>query len=634
MARTQISESALVTRTSIADLQVADILHAFVRDEALPGSGIAEVDFWAGVAAIFADFAPRNRELLARRDALQAQLDEYHRGNSGVPSDVTSYISMLQRIGYLVDEPPDFTIATTGVDDEVAMVAGPQLVVPISNARFAVNAANARWGSLYDCLYGTDAVRDDNGMERATSYNATRGAEVVRRSKLFLDDSFPLTNGISHFDARQYFVGVDTVGVRTAHGTVGLADPAQYVGHIGRADDPRSDRTCAPRTARRDPIRSVEPVGASDSAGIKDVMLEAAVSTIMDLEDSVTAVDAADKVDCYRAWLQLNAGTLEVQVAKNETMFTRRLASDRTYQGAQGEVVLPGRALLFVRQVGLLMTTDAILDAQGHEVPEGVLDAIMTALGSLPDLQRRNRRRNSRSGSMYAVKPKMHGPDEVKFSVDLFQRVEDLLGLPYATIKLGIMDEERRTSANLKACIYAARDRIAFINTGFLDRTGDELHTSMQAGPMVAKGDMRDQTWLQAYEDQNVDIGLACGLSGRAQIGKGMWAMPDRMADMMEQKIAHPLAGASCAWVPSPTAATLHAIHYHQVDVAARQRTYQHVPRPASTAYSRFRWPSIRTGRPSTDAPNSRTTCKACSATSSAGSIAGSDARRCPTSTA
>ncbi|WP_322937950.1 malate synthase G [Nocardioides bizhenqiangii] len=558
-------------RIQVGGLQVAEELHAFMRDEALPGAGVEEGAFWDGFAAILTEFTPRNRELLARRDELQRQLDEWHTTNPGPVRDQAAYLEMLRDIGYLVAEPPPFTIETGDVDDEAAVQAGPQLVVPVLNARFAANAANARWGSLYDALYGTDVLPEDDGRERGASYNPRRGAMVIARARAFLDDHFPLTSG-SHVDARGYTVEDGALAVELEGGVTRLADPGQYVGHRGDPADPEGVLLVHHGLHVEIQVDRDHPIGKDDDAGVKDLLVEAAVSTIMDLEDSIAAVDTADKVAAYRNWLLLNRGTLSVQMAKGGETFTRRLAPDRSYDGPAGQVVLPGRSLLFVRQVGHLMMTDAVLDAAGDEVPEGILDAVVTALCSLVDLQGRGELRNSRTGSMYAVKPKMHGPDEVAFTDDLFARTEDLLGLRRGTIKLGIMDEERRTSANLEACIHAARGRVAFINTGFLDRTGDELHTSMLGGPMVRKGDMKSQPWIKAYEDRSVDIGLECGFHGRAQIGKGMWAMPEEMAAMLEQKVGHPEAGATCAWVPSPTAATLHALHYHQVDVAARQQ--------------------------------------------------------------
>jgi len=563
-----------VGRVEVGGLQIATVLHAFVRDEALPGSGLDEGEFWEGVEELFRDFAPRNRELLDRREELQRRLDEWHTANPGPVRDQAAYVQLLRDLGYLVDEPADFTIETRAVDDEVAVQAGPQLVVPVLNARFAANAANARWGSLYDALYGTDVLPEDDGQERGASYNPKRGAAVVARARALLDEHFPLEQG-SHADATGYSTDEGRLTVRLGEQSSGLADPGQYVGHRGDPADPEGVLLVHHGLHVEIQVDRTDAIGKDDPAGVKDLLVEAAVSTIMDLEDSVAAVDADDKVAGYRNWLLLNRGTLTAEVSKgpasDRVTFTRGLAEDRLYDGPSGQIVLPGRSLLFVRQVGHLMTTDAVL-LDGEEVPEGILDAVLTALCSLVDIQGRGELSNSRTGSMYAVKPKMHGPAEVTFTDDLFAAVEDLLGLTRGTIKLGIMDEERRTSANLKACIHAARGRVAFINTGFLDRTGDELHTSMLGGAMIRKGDMRSTAWIQAYEDQNVDIGLACGLKGRAQIGKGMWAMPDEMAAMLEQKIGHPRAGASCAWVPSPTAATLHALHYHQVDVAARQQ--------------------------------------------------------------
>jgi malate synthase len=563
-------------RVTVGGLQVAKVLHDFVRDEALPGSGIDEAAFWAGFGSVLDEFVPRNRGLLAVRDRLQQQLDEYHAAAPG-PVEQEAYQSFLRDIGYLVDEPADVTIDTSDVDDEVAVQAGPQLVVPALNPRFAANAANARWGSLYDALYGTDAIPQDGdlapgaGPDKA-AYNPARGAAVIARGRRLLDEHFPLHHG-SHADATQYAVDDLGLHVTLRDGTARLADPGQFKAH--RGEDPGSPDALLLKHHGlyvEVQIDREHPIGRDDAAGVKDLLIESAVSTIIDLEDSVAAVDADDKVAGYRTWLELMRGTLSAEVTKGGRTFRRGLEPDRTYIGTKGELTLPGRSLLFVRQVGLLMTTDAVLLADGSEVPEGILDAVVTALCSLVDLQGRGELRNSRAGSMYAVKPKMHGPDEVAFTDDLFAAVEGFLGLDRGTIKLGIMDEERRTSVNLKACIAAARGRLAFINTGFLDRTGDEMHTSMQAGPMIRKGDMRSSAWISAYEDQNVDIGLECGLAGRAQIGKGMWAAPDEMAAMLETKIGHPQAGASCAWVPSPTAATLHALHYHQVDVAARQQ--------------------------------------------------------------
>lgn len=556
-------------RVQIGALQVADELHAFVRDEALRGSGIDEAAFWGGFEEIVRDLGPVNRRLLERRAELQTALDQWHAAHPG-PVDQGAYEEHLHRIGYLVDEPGPFEITTENVDREVAAVAGPQLVVPLLNARFAANAANARWGSLYDALYGTDVIAEDGGREKGSSYNPTRGAEVVARGRQFLDEHFPLAEG-SHSSATGYRVEGDRLVVSSEAGETGLADRGQYKGHRGEPSTPQGVLLEHHGLHVEILIDRDGSIGSTDDAGVQDLVVEAALSTIMDLEDSVAAVDAADKVAGYRNWLQLMQGTLTASMSKGGESFTRHMAPDRVYDSPEGEVVLPGRSLLWIRHVGHLMTTDAVLH-DGDEIPEGILDAAITTLSAMSDIQGRGDLRNSRTGSMYAVKPKMHGPEEVALTDDLFQRVEALLGLPKGTIKLGIMDEERRTSANLAACIHAARGRVAFVNTGFLDRTGDELHTSMLGGPMVRKAEMRDTAWIRAYEEQNVDVALACGFRGKAQIGKGMWAQPDNMAAMLEAKVGHPRAGANCAWVPSPTAATLHALHYHEVDVAAVQQ--------------------------------------------------------------
>ena len=570
----------MIERATRAGLDVAMPLAEFVEREGLQGTGIDAEDFWSGLAAILRDLGPRNRELLAVRDSLQSQIDAYHRERPGVP-DPEHYRDFLTRIGYLLPEPEDFEITTSGVDTEIRSQAGPQLVVPLLNARFAVNAANARWGSLYDALYGTDAISDTGALARGDDYNALRGAEAIARGRALLDLSAPLASN-SHAHATAYRIDDGTLRVILSDGEVTeLVDRHALIGYRGDPSRPTSV------LLRRNGLHlevlfdSHGAVGAADAAGIDDIMLESAVTTIMDLEDSVAAVDADDKVLGYHNWRELMKGTLTAQVVKGGREVTRRQNGNREYTSPAGEPIeLPGRSLLLIRNVGHLMTTDAVVDADGRETPEGVLDAVMTTLGALADGTGADGVRNSRTGSVYIVKPKMHGPEEVAFTVELFRRVESLLGLAPLSIKVGIMDEERRTTLNLKACIAEAADRVVFINTGFLDRTGDEIHTSMAAGPVVRKADMRSSIFLDAYERSNVATGLRVGFAGRAQIGKGMWAMPDLMHDMLVQKEAHVRSGATAAWVPSPTAATLHSLHYRHIDAFAMQAEVAAGPAP------------------------------------------------------
>ena len=550
-----------------AELQVADTLANFVETQALPGTGVASADFWTGLSALVHDLGPKNRALLDTRANLQAKIDAWHVANRADHFDANAYQQFLRDIEYLVPEGEAFEIDTTNVDPEIANIPGPQLVVPITNARFALNAANARWGSLYDALYGTDALGD---LPDGKGYDLARGARVVAWAKGFLDDAVPLAGG-KWADVDGVAVVSNSLVVTIAGAPVALSDPAQYAGHttsdLGAHFLFKNNGLGVEILV--DPDHSI---GATDPAGIASINLESAMSAIMDCEDSVAAVDAQDKVLAYSNWLGLMRGDLEEAVDKGGKTIIRKLNNDFNYTGPDGaDFVVKRRSLMLVRNVGHLMTNPAIMDRDGREIGEGLMDAMMTTLIAMHDLSKTGGMRNSVAGSVYVVKPKMHGPTEVAFADEIFSRVEAVLGLPAHTVKLGIMDEERRTSANLKECIRAAKSRVAFINTGFLDRTGDEIHTSMEAGPMVPKGEMKDSAWIASYEDRNVDIGLACGLQGRAQIGKGMWAMPDLMAQMLETKIGHPNAGANCAWVPSPTAATLHATHYHKVDVLARQ---------------------------------------------------------------